>query len=849
MSYTSFQNQPSSEKLTLAVLQASKRLMGWTLHSGSIYKLENFDVQTIVSLEDSGNAYTEVPGIELVTASKFYNDRTNKVLYMRTTGSDNPNSRFLVLTMNLYFASAPVVLPHDLDTGYEVFWEPMIKSTSQFGVEIDTINQTSEAIEGSGTLTLNNDGDFWPKNFDKLYFENKLCMVYSYNRTLNAYEAKLIYRGRVEKKGYTTSQITFSLKDILSELRAPIALGTIADLGLRTGQDLATARQRLVLGRVFGHRPVNTDQVLDGYPITGTVSISYNSATLTGSGTDFLNQLSPDDRIILDGNEYTIATVPSATSATITENYPLAAGISGQTAYIIPDQPKRWINRTWNLAGHALREPVTTVGNGSSITRIIVEDTSDFYADDWIYIGPIGSGELIQVDSVTGQRVLNLKTSLATIPPIGTLVTRPAVQNVRIDDVSLVYYQDYTLNAATATLTLRTTAESNSAPIRNLTSNLSFTNGSRTVTGSGLKSIIKPGYMVGVQGNAVFFEVLSVDNDTQLTLRTAATFTANTGGRYKSLIFDPDSSVLSLDLLGKTADGTTSGSLLKTAPSIVKALITDAGLASSIETTSFTEAEFAAPMHLGYVAPSTFDGDDAPIYRDIINEVNKSVFGSLIQTSDFKLSYNILQPVKNTAALRLDESDILGITFESTAERVVKTSIVKYNRQEYNYLTKKDSYQTKQKTSDIANHITKATREQTFNSLLVNETDAGRAANRWAFILENGAGRATVKTKLQAMQVDVGSVIEVSHRKFFERVGLSEKSRLFLVEAVKKSGTEVQLEIVDLSNAFARVAAINSLTSTYDTATDREKLYGGFFTDAYGLISNDPNSFGTNLIW
>lgn len=848
MQFSDYQNLASSEKIVLATLDASKRLMGWTLHSGSIYKLTNFEFPVIVSLEDSGNAYNAVSSLGAVTASKYYLDTANQTLYVRTTGSDNPNGRFMVVTVRKFFANVPLTLPNDLDAGFEVYWEPTVKATSQFGVEIDTINQTSQAIEGSGSLTLFNDYDFWPANFDKLTFENQACKIYSYHRDLDATEAQLIFSGRVEKKSYGDA-ITFNLKDIISELRAPLALGTIADLGLRTGSDLDRARQRLILGRVFGHVPVNVDQVLDGYPLTGTVSATYNSATLTGSSTTFLTQLSPDDRVILDGEEYTIASVASDTSATLTENYSVVAGLAGATAYVIPDQPKRWMNRVWHIAGHPLREPVTAVANGSSIIRLIVDDASDIYADDWIYIGTIGSGELVQVDSVVGSNVVNLRTSLATIPAIGTTVTRPAVQNVRIDDTLLVYYQDYTLDADAATLTLRSTAESNSGPIRNLTSNLSFTSGSRAVTGTNLRSFIKPGYMVGVTGNANFFEVLSVDSDTGLTLRSNASFTANTTGRYKSLVLNPDDHVLSLDVLGKTEDDTTNGTLLKTAPSMVKGILADIGLDGLVNQDSFDAAEGDAPQHLGLVFPATYSDDGVPTYRDIINEINASVFGNLVQNSEFELTYNVLQPNKPTTSIYFEESDILSIKFDSSGENLVKTVVVEYRPKEYDYLTDKDSVGTQQKTSDIANYLVKTTREKVISSKLVEQTDANIAASRWAFILENGAGRATIRTKLKGITIDVGSTIEVSHRKLFERVGTGLSSRLFLVEAVKKTGTDVQLEVVDLSNAFARVATWNNQTNEYALASDREKLYGGYYTDDYGLIDNDPESFGANLYW
>lgn len=848
MQYSDFQAMASSEKITLATLDAARRLMGWSLHSGSVYKLSGFSFQKITSLEDSGTAYTEVSSLGSVIAGTFFLDRETQTLYIQTSTSVDPNTRFIVSRVRLFFANVPVVLPHDLASGFEILWEPLVKSTSEFGVEIDTVNQTSEAIEGSGSLTLTNDGDFWPAHFDKLYFENAACSIYSYHRDLDPSDARLIYSGRVDKKSYTSQAVSFTLKDVIASLRTPIALGTIGDLGLRTGSDIERARQRLILGRVFGLRPVNVDQVVDGYPITGTVSVTYNSATLTGTGSAFLTQLSPDDRIVLDGEEYTIATVTSDTSATLTENFPGVAGLSGVTATIVPEQPKRWMNRVWKIAGHALREPQTTVENGSSITQLYVADPSEIFPGDNIYVGTLGSGDLVLVEDVVGNFV-RLSTSLATVPPIGTPVLRPAVQNVRIDDVALTYYQDYTLDASTATLTLRSTAESNSAPIRHLTSSLSFTNGSRTVTGTGLKNSIKPGYMVGVVGNAVFFEVLSVDSDTQLTLRTNATFTANTTGRYKSLIYSEGENVLTLDVLGRTEDGTSTGSLLKTAPSMVKALLGDLNLTSRIDSASFDEAEAIAPMSLGLVFPSEYNSSTVPVYRSVINEINRSVFGSLVQTNTYSLAYNVLRPRKSTAAVKFDESDILGWKFESTGEKIVKTCTVEYRTKEYDYLTGKASKNTETKTSNVANYIVQSTREQTFSSALVDETDARILAERWSFILEHSAGRATIETKLQAMSVEVGDIIEVTHRKFFERLGISQKSRLFLVEAVRKSGSRVNLEVVDLSNAFSRVAAVTTNTASYSSATDQEKLYGGYITDSNGLIANDPNSFGLNLIW
>ncbi len=849
MNYSDYQSKPSSEKITLAILSASKRLMGWALHSGSIYKVTGVSFAVIASLEDSGTAYTEVTSLGAVIASKFYLDRSAQTLYLRTTGSDNPNSRFLVVTFNLYLANMPVVLPHDLATGFDVPWEPLIKATSEFGVGIDTIAQTSEAIEGSGSLSINNDFDFWPENFDKLSFENQRCLLYSYHRDLDPDQAQLLYRGKVEQKSYSKDTITFQLKDQFAELRAPIGLVTIGSLGARSGDDQALYKQRMILGRVFGIVPTNIDRVLEGYPLTGTLSVNYNSLNVTGSGTLFLTEVSPDDQLILNGETYTVATVTSNTALTLTTEYLGNVNLVAQTISIVPDRPKRYMNRVFKVAGHALREPQTTIAAGSTIERLWVEDTTDIYAGDVVYVGNLGSGETVTIESVLTPNFLNLATTLATVPTIGTAVRRPAVQNVRIDSVRLTYERDYTFDATTAILTLTDTAEGNAAPVFQLNSSITLTNGSRVVSGTGLKNFLKPGYMLGVYGNAAYFEILSVDSDTQVTLRTAPAFTATATGRYKPLIFDESENVLTLDALGRTDNGTTLGALIKTAPSLTKLLIEDAGLGTSVDTLSFTDAEDIAYQHLGIIIPDQYSDATTPVYRDVINKLNKSVFGAIIQTRDFQLAYQVLRPNKTTSATLFNEADIITFSLNSTAEKVVKDCILKYQPREHDYRTNDASTQFVEKTSTSATYLIKTDRSRTFTTYLAEVGDATVMVARWSFLLSNASGRLNFTTKLQGASLEVGNIIEIENRKFFKRFGGSGKRKLLLVESVTRSGSAVKVEATDLSNAFNRVACINSFTSGYASASEDERLYGGYITDAYGLINNDPDTFSTNLIW
>lgn len=847
MNYSNYQNQTSSEKIVLATLDASKRLMGWGVYSGSVYELTNVNHKVIIAIEDSGTAYTEAANVGAVTAGKYFLDRDTNTLYLRTTGSDNPNSRFIAATFRFFFSNLPIALPYDLDSEFEVFWEPLIQSNSEFGVEIDTINQTSEAIEGSGSLTLINDFNFWPENFDKLVFENKACSIYSYNRDLDVSEAKLLFKGKVEKRSYKASSISFQLKDMLSELKVPVAMNLIEDLALRNSPAFNKAFQRMVLGRVYGYRPTNVDEVNDGYPITGTVTVTNGSATVTGSGTSYLAQLSRDDKLVIEGVEYTIASVSTNTSLSLTENY-TGNTASGITIYVIPDQPKRWINREWVIAGHALCQPTTTISASTATSRLYVTSTEGMRDGDYIYVGTLGSGELVTIDSVVSSTMIKLATSLLTVPSIGTTVIRPAIQFVRINDLELLFYRDYTIDATNGTITLRDTAEANAAPIRQMASNLAFTNASRTVSGTGLDAIFKAGDMVSCVGQVDFFEVMDV-TETVLTLRTAANFTLTAAGLYRSVVFGSDD-VLSCDVLGRTDDGTSNGSLITSGPDMVRQLLIDAGLEDNLDSDSFDDSSSIASQNIGYVIPREYQETKAPTYRDAINTINKSIFGNLIQTEAFLLSYFIIQPKKSSTNLKLREADILEFKVENNAQNMIKTAIVEYRKKEYDYLIKEESVLSEQKTSNPSTYLLKTDKTKTFSTVLVDEKDARILSNRWAFILEHTAGLINLKTKLQAATVEVGQVIDIEHRKLFVRHGGIETRRLVLVQKVNKDGKFVNIEGVDLSNAFNRCANITSNSHpTFSDSTSDDLIIGGYITDTYGMQNNDSDTFGINLIW
>lgn len=838
--FAEYMEAASSEKLALATVEASVRLMGWTAEGPGLYS-KPLLAAIIESVEIGGSALTRVESPN--TGGQYSYDG----LTLRIFALDHPNSVYVVLTQRFFFASSPVVLPHDLANGAEVFWEGSIRASSLFGVEMDTINQASEAIEGAGEISFANDQEFWKKNFDKLSFENKKVSIYSYNRDLDPDQAKLIFRGYVSKKSYSQAAVKLSLKDQISALASRIPLAPMSAVPGIYPESTANTLQRMILGRVLGHVPTNIDQATDdGYPVTGVVTFTKDSAAVTGVGTAFLAQLSPDDSLVYDGEEYSIASVASNTSLTLTQAYsgPTAPGVSTK---VVADQPKRWQNRKWKVASHALREPVTIITKSVSVIAFHVVDSTDIRPGDTLYVGALGAGEVVTVQMVSGNRI-QLVGSMNVLPAVGAQVRRPAVQNVRIDRVPLVYYRDYEFDATSAVLTLRQSAEASAAPIYQVNKNVTITNGSRAVTGSGFKGTIEPGYMIGLSTNATFLEVLSVEDDTNLTLRANATVGGTAFLRYRDLVYDPGASLLSMDVLGRTEDGTSGGALLATAPAISKALLSDIGLEDVIDSDSFDRGSDICPFSVGVVIPAGLSDTVTPTYREVMNQLNRSVLGSVVQDDDFKLIYCAIQPDKSPAALRFRESDCLDLKMDATGENIVSAVSVSYAPRESNFAdeTALESWVTK--ISDSATLVVKTKRTKEIETLLSDESAARILAGRWAFLLENSAGSIDIRSKLQGIRLQVGDVMILEHRKLFDRLGGIGTSRLLFVESVKKSAEGVEIGAVDLSNAFNRVASITGPDHpVYSDSSDEQKLFGGYFTDQYGLIGDDEVQ--TNLIW
>lgn len=861
--FESFKQQTASEKVVLATIDASRRLKGWVQHSETTYKLTGFDEPVVLAVSEDGVALSEVGSLAAVTTDTWFNDRTAKTLYIDIGEDPTPTTIFISVEFREFFSNKGVRVPADLtESGAAVYWLPLIDKTSDFGPKGDIQRQTGQAIEGTGSITFVNDGAYWRTRYDRFYWDNKPVRIYSWNEELGIDDAKLLFRGRVAGRLFRPGRsVRFRLKDAFFDLRRNIPLGDVGDVaGAKIEPSLADSKVRLVYGEVDGHRPINIDQVLadTGYDLTGTVSVTNGSATVTGSGTSFFNDLSPDDELLVDGLvdekgdpiEIVVESIASDTSLTLTEV--ATRTLSGATFAVQPaeDLPKRYTNRLWLVADH-MREPVTTVSQATAVNLMTVADDTDMEAGAQISVG----GQNVEIRRVGPNGEIRLDTNLLLPPTPGTEVKRLSVFNVFINNRELFHGEHYTYDANLGTLTLEQTAERDIAPTRTLNGTLTTSAGVRSVTGTGTNFLtqLDTNSWVRLDADTEFREVLSIESDTALTLRVGAQNTGTSTGKFKRpRVFDPEQDVLSCSVLGATDDGTKSGVWLKTVPQTVRDILSRAGIEDSdVDGGSFTTAQEIAPQRVSIVLPDRFDETRLIRARDAVNRLNESVFGSLIQNDEMKLEYRVLSPKKvRSETLEIDEDDTLSLKIESKGDDIVKDVRVNYLFREFDRFVREPRFSVEKATSKAGEFLAGSERTFDINTVLRRQSEALIMARRWAFLLSFASSVVDIDLKMRAIDLVSGDRVKLDHENLYDRIASPVREKIASVVTARKNAKGVSLEIEDLSNALTRCGVITENDAEpFASVLASDLIYQGFVTENSGLLDADRETDGVSIIW
>lgn len=844
MTYQEASKLPKSEKITLITCNSTARVKVFEPYSGTIYKRKT-DL-FVHDLKLDGISLEEAENIgELSTTDNWFYDIPTKTLYVNV-GVD-PKTVNLTVVYRHFFSNAPVILPHDLSAGAEVEWLPIVNSIGSIGQQLDDEN-TGIVLESQSQIDFINDG-FWDPIFDTLIFENQEVNFYSWFYKIPVSEAKRIFTGVIESKEFSPDKVTFRVKDFVFKLRNKVNLPLFSELDGFVPESIIGTPKRRIYGQVNQVQCVPIDAILDGFELTGTISISVGSNVITGVGTEFLKELSPSDElvVVIQGEtiKITVDLIQSDTSATLAKNSDIS--FVGLQAKVRPQIPPYFKNRRWHIAGHKLRQSQAIITDVINARTFVVDDPSEFFPDDVVSV----LGQTTQVTRVSGNQII-LEQNLSIIPIVGSIIFKRAVNAVYYNETELLINRDFNLtNTTEAIIELDELAEFNVAKETKSSIHLKFETGHTSVTTSGtidLRTIIKPRDWIRRinQNDATkWFEVLSV-TEQEVILREPFPLTEGTGNNFaliKSINPISEESLILADCYGMD-----NGTWVKTASDCVLDLVSnDAGF-ENIDQNSFDQAKSDCSYTISMVIPEDIGGD-IPLIRDVISKINESVFGSLYGNSSQDIAYSIVNTRRPADILPIKDDDIISWSVQTNQKIVNK---VKVNYAPFVDKTLGESgFKTLTYTNDFVdqNIGINETAERTI--YLYSDDDALTMAQRIAFYNSLSQSVLTLSAKANFFTSAVNDRLYIELDRLYSRFGGSYNRKIGVVSGVKLSAYDSQIVMNDLGNVFNRcpVVAPNA-TSVFTSATNDEKIKFGFILDNDTLTPDvsSEEGLGSHLV-
>lgn len=825
MSYLTESLKPRSGKVVLCTLEAKALSKIFTLDSGSQY-YKNVD-HIVSSVYDGLIALTE--GTLPLSAGQFYFSKTEKKLYIRTSDSVDPKTKDIIIKYKFFFSSSGHNLPFDLLIGESVNWDGRLISTGAIRQELDDEN-SGVVTESQSTITLINSDGFFDEIFDTLIWENQPCEFWSWITSTPVSQAQKLFSGVIEDKSFDPQKVVFKVKDFTFKLKDSLSLGLFSESdGILDNAQIGKAKRR-IFGKADNVECVGTDRLLNGREVLVSAQGSLAGLNIT-FGSSMLGIVFTGDEIQVTLSNGTIEKIgiDGITSGTVyTVSSELDFSFNVASFILIPSRDSRNYNREFFIVGHKLSEPQAEILNVISGNRYECDDISAFFSNDAFTISG-ESGAVLR----TSLNTLTTKQVITPRPIVGDIFSRLPIYSVKWEGRELLYPRDYSyLNTIEARITIDPLAEFNLAPTRTLFgTNLTFTNGSRDVTSSSttldLQTILRPRDWVRSTSptHTTWYEVAQVS---QFSLKLVSLFGGTTGAvssQYKSVDYIGDDSIILVSCYGLES----AGQWIKTASDSVKYILENDASISLIDTASFTKANAVCDYVVSLVEPED-KASKAPLIRDVISKINTSVLGSLYTSSDFLLSYSILNSTKPSDLAALNDDDILSFTSE-TKNQITNKFISSYAWKTDEFTGSKYA-SVYEYNSDFTNKTSGIKKTENLTLYLYNENEAIRVTQRHALIKSLPLGRVKVKSGQNLSTLSLNDKLFISLDRIFKRYGGQDRRKIGIVSSLTKDGFSTEVEFNDLGGIFNRVPAIApTVQSVYGSASRDEIAKFGFILD------------------
>lgn len=844
-----FITRQASDKLTLAHVDGRARLYVFNSPVSQIYsKTVPYFVQALQQDETDLSKVNSIA--EIVSPGQFYYDIKTSVLYARFYSDADPQTVEVITTYRFFFSTKGIQTSHNLENiAEEVDYKGRIVSSPGYKHKIG-IDQALTSLVGEGTLKLKNEDGGLDNVFDTLIFENQDVTIYSWNEDLTPSDSKVIYRGRVTNKTYDGNTVSFKIKDqIFSLLDAP-SLDPY-DNNDSVAESVKGQYKRRVYGRVDGLQAQATDQVADGFSLTGTGTMVANSTTMTGSGTQFLSEVVQNDTIIVGTQEFTVESVDSDTQLTMSDESSFA--FAGQALLSRPERGTTLKNRTFLAAGHICATVTHTVADVKQFNRVILDSTDGLFAGDFIEF--TSSGERIEIKNVAPGNVVVLTQNVVTKPTIGSTAVRQPVQEVYIEGVRAQATDFAVFNNSTGCgITFNNQAEFNLSRPKNTVFTATFTNSNRNVTVSttevSLADVFQPGDFIkpNLDSFSTYYKITHI-TDTEIFLSVPFAETTNTDTiEIRSPQYLNDESTVSVNILGRTVDGTAAGQWIQTAAEASRDMLKDLNI-SAVNEPSFVEGATDATQLVSMAIPFDFNSKSLPTVKDLVDALNKSVHSSLTLDNDLKIQYRVLNVYTGEDLKVIRDSDVIDWKIKTTNGKTYKTALARYRFTDVDISTVERGNSFVSFESQFVTRYIKTNKADEIDLYLYEERDAEIAAHRHLYYNSLSVATMMITTDLRLENVEIGDVVIADFRRLYRRKGDNVRKKAMLVIGKTVTGQKTTLELSDLGNAFNTSAYITPNDAPcYEDATEDQKLIYGFITDNQGIVDDKEDTAGINLI-
>ena len=215
----SYQELLSSEGIlaqVLVIMRPARKVSSWTLHSGSIY-YNAFDYGFVTGVSVNGVALTEAASYSL-SAGEFYWDNDFETLYIRTSDSANPSTKFVTVTYEIYVSNIDGHWYRDpLDeTSLDVYYEPLIARAPTVKSTVKDLVFGIMPVQSTG-MVLNNADKVLNRHVYDSSFKGREVLVYHVLDELNVDNIKLIMRGRMDSVAWNDLQVSIKIFDSFDE--------------------------------------------------------------------------------------------------------------------------------------------------------------------------------------------------------------------------------------------------------------------------------------------------------------------------------------------------------------------------------------------------------------------------------------------------------------------------------------------------------------------------------------------------------------------------------------------------------------------------------------------------------